>query len=208
MKKVIYNLFGSERGLSSAGILISIAVILVVAGATIAAIQINRAGQKTVAVGNLGQLADLPVGQTSPSPLAVSSPETNAGATGATSSPLSDAQKQAIMDSIKQAQDKIQQQEQALGKNLVTIFAKNYEFSKTEIQVKQGDKVKIIFASLEGTHNWGIDEYNIRTKDVSKGQGVSVEFTADKAGTFQYYSSVGDDRANGMVGTLVVEPAK
>ena len=32
-----------------------------------------------------------------------------------------------------------------------------------------------------------------------------VEFTVDKTGTFEYYCSVGQHRANGMVGNLIVE---
>ena len=32
-----------------------------------------------------------------------------------------------------------------------------------------------------------------------------LEFTADKAGSFEYYCSVGEHKAMGMVGTLKVE---
>src|SRR3990167_9256749 len=37
------------------------------------------------------------------------------------------------------------------------------------------------------------------------GQSASVEFTADKAGGFEYYCSVGTHRAMGMVGAFIVE---
>jgi nitrite reductase (NO-forming) len=40
---------------------------------------------------------------------------------------------------------------------------------------------------------------------VNGGETTSVEFVADKTGTFEYYCSVGAHRAMGMTGSLVVE---
>lgn len=74
-----------------------------------------------------------------------------------------------------------------------------------EIKVKQGDKVKIEFTSSEGFHDWVVDEFNAATKRVKAGESSSVEFTADKKGTFEYYCSVGEHRDNGMFGKFIVE---
>ena len=74
-----------------------------------------------------------------------------------------------------------------------------------EIRVKQGDRVKIEFESTEGFHDWGIDEFNASTEKVNPGKPTSVEFVADKKGTFEYYCSVGQHRANGMAGKFIVE---
>jgi len=40
---------------------------------------------------------------------------------------------------------------------------------------------------------------------VTPGTPTSVTFVADKTGTFEYYCSVGNHRAQGMVGKLIVE---
>ena len=74
-----------------------------------------------------------------------------------------------------------------------------------ELRVKQGDRVKIEFTSTEGFHDWELDEFNAATGRVAAGSSTSVEFIADKKGTFEYYCSVGEHRANGMKGVFIVE---
>lgn len=88
---------------------------------------------------------------------------------------------------------------------VVDITGKNFTFSKPDIRVKQGDKVRINFTSTSGFHDWKIDEFNAQTKHVSTGQSASVEFVADKTGSFEYYCSVGTHREQGMRGVLKVE---
>jgi len=85
------------------------------------------------------------------------------------------------------------------------VRGKNFEFDVPEIRVKQGDTVTINFESTDGFHDWVIDEFNARTQQVRPGTATSVTFVADKAGTFEYYCSVGSHRANGMSGALIVE---
>lgn len=85
------------------------------------------------------------------------------------------------------------------------ISGQNFSFSLAEIRVKKGDKVKIIFKNVEGFHDWIIDEFNARTPQINTGETAEVEFTADKTGTFEYYCSVGEHRAKGMKGNLMVE---
>ncbi|OGY69309.1 MAG: hypothetical protein A3B94_01110, partial [Candidatus Jacksonbacteria bacterium RIFCSPHIGHO2_02_FULL_43_10] len=86
-----------------------------------------------------------------------------------------------------------------------TINASNFTFSLSEIKVKQGDTVKIVFQNNDGVHDWVIDEFNARTKQIKADATDTVEFIADKAGTFEYYCSVGKHRELGMKGTLIVE---
>ena len=86
-----------------------------------------------------------------------------------------------------------------------TVEAKNYSFIPATITVKKGDKVKITLTGAEGLHDFKIDEFNVATKRITGGQTDSVEFTADKTGTFEYYCSVGNHRAMGMVGKITVE---
>jgi len=85
------------------------------------------------------------------------------------------------------------------------ISASPYKFSVTEIRVKKGDTVKIVFKNEQGAHDWVVDEFNARTKVLQAGQTETIEFTADKTGTFEYYCSVMNHRQMGMVGKLIVE---
>lgn len=85
------------------------------------------------------------------------------------------------------------------------ITARSFAFSQTEIRVKKGDTVKINFESTDGFHDWTVDGFNAKTSRVDTGGGTSVEFVANKAGTFEYYCSVGSHRQMGMAGKLIVE---
>ncbi len=86
-----------------------------------------------------------------------------------------------------------------------TIVGQNFSFTPNMITVKKGDKVKITFKNTAGFHDLRIDEYGVATKQAQAPDTEVLEFTADKAGTFQYYCSVGSHRAMGMYGTLKVE---
>ncbi len=88
---------------------------------------------------------------------------------------------------------------------VVNITGRNFEFSETEIRVSVGDTVRINFTSESGFHDWTLDEFDAATSRVSSGGSTSVEFVASKAGSFEYYCSVGSHRQLGMVGTLIVE---
>ncbi len=86
------------------------------------------------------------------------------------------------------------------------VTGKNFSFNPSEIKVKKGDTVRITFTSVGGFHDWVVDEFeNAETKQLQSGQSDTIEFVADKAGTFEYYCSVGNHRQMGMVGNLIVE---
>ena len=53
-------------------------------------------------------------------------------------------------------------------------------------------------------HDWKVDEFAVATKILSVGEEETIEFVASKAGTFEYYCSVGSHRANGMKGSLTI----
>ncbi|MBI4090688.1 MAG: cupredoxin domain-containing protein [Candidatus Komeilibacteria bacterium] len=85
------------------------------------------------------------------------------------------------------------------------ITARNFSFSQNEIRVKKGDVVQINLNVVEGFHDWVVDEFNAAAKSSGSGATTGVQFTADKTGTFEYYCSVGNHRAMGMKGKLIVE---
>lgn len=81
----------------------------------------------------------------------------------------------------------------------------DFGYSDEEIRVKKGDTVTINLTSTDGFHDWVVDEFSASTEKVNTGESTSVTFVADKAGTFEYYCSVGSHRQAGMVGKLIVE---
>lgn len=76
-------------------------------------------------------------------------------------------------------------------------------FSLKEMRVKKGDKVRVLINTLNGRHDFVIDELNVKA-ETPTGVVTTVEFTADKAGEFVYYCSMPNHRAGGQWGTLIV----
>jgi nitrosocyanin len=86
-----------------------------------------------------------------------------------------------------------------------TVEGGMYYFSPKEIRVKVGDTVKVTLTNKEGLHDFVLDEFDVKTKTIKAGETDTVTFVASKAGTFEYYCSVGTHRAMGMKGNLIVE---
>lgn len=77
------------------------------------------------------------------------------------------------------------------------------KFSPSEIIVKKGDNVRIKITNIKGTHDFKIDEFKVYA-ETPLNEEVTIEFTADKAGEFEYYCTKPGHRANGHWGTLRV----
>ena len=86
-----------------------------------------------------------------------------------------------------------------------TLDSFNYGYSEDELVVQEGDTVTINLTSSEGIHDWVLDEFDVASEQISADGETSVTFVADAAGEYEYYCSVGNHRAQGMVGTLIVE---
>ncbi len=80
-----------------------------------------------------------------------------------------------------------------------------FYFKPNILKVKLGQKVDIEFNNKEGFHDLVIDEFKVKTKQIKAGAKDDISFVADKKGTFEFYCSVGDHRAKGMKGKLIVE---
>lgn len=87
----------------------------------------------------------------------------------------------------------------------VDMTGDDFRFSEDEIMVNVGDTVKITLNAIDMPHDWVVDELDVRTDIAQPGETVTVEFVAETAGEYEYYCSVGQHRANGMVGTLIVK---
>jgi cytochrome c oxidase subunit 2 len=91
------------------------------------------------------------------------------------------------------------------GVHEIQVTLKKYEFSPGSLHVKKGERVKLIMAAVDHDHGFKLDEFGVDEK-VRKGTTATVEFTADKSGTFQFRcSSVCGLGHRGMKGILVVE---
>lgn len=86
-----------------------------------------------------------------------------------------------------------------------TVTGSPFKFDIPIIKVKKGDTVKITFKNAQGFHDFVIDEFNVAAKQANGPSEEVVTFVAGKTGEFAYYCSVGQHRANGMEGKLVVE---
>ncbi|GIW69929.1 MAG: hypothetical protein KatS3mg101_0676 [Patescibacteria group bacterium] len=87
----------------------------------------------------------------------------------------------------------------------VVVNGSNFKFEPKTINAKVGEKVIVEFNNIEGVHDFRIEEFGIATRILKANESETVEFTADKTGSFEFYCSVGEHRKMGMVGTLVVE---
>lgn len=85
-----------------------------------------------------------------------------------------------------------------------TIHGSSFKLDPPEITVNEGDTVRIIYVSDDIGHNLVIDEFNVRTNVISGGTSETLQFTADKKGTFDIYCSVGQHRDLGMEGKIIV----
>ncbi|MBI2600429.1 cupredoxin domain-containing protein [Candidatus Daviesbacteria bacterium] len=85
------------------------------------------------------------------------------------------------------------------------VEGRPFEFAPKEIRVNEGDRVRIVFRNTEGFHDWTLSGFNTKTKQINAGETDTIEFIADKKGTFEYFCSVGNHRQMGMVGQFIVE---
>ncbi|MEE9217672.1 MAG: cupredoxin domain-containing protein [Acidobacteriota bacterium] len=63
------------------------------------------------------------------------------------------------------------------------VTAREGEITPATIKVRRGDRVRITFVSKDSTYGVKIKQYSIKRK-VKPGEPVTVEFIAEKKGTF------------------------
>jgi plastocyanin len=88
----------------------------------------------------------------------------------------------------------------------ISVEGGSFYFKPNEIRVKKGDTVKVTLTGVgDMTHNFVLDDFNVKSSDVEDGDSTTFQFTADKSGTFEYYCSHGEHREKGQIGKLIVE---
>ncbi len=95
-------------------------------------------------------------------------------------------------------------QEQAPNRREFTITARDFRFSPSRLEVAQDDLVKVTVLSEDVAYSLTIDEYRL-SKRVPAGGASTIEFRADRTGTFAFYSNLtSDSRHSQMRGELIV----
>jgi len=86
-----------------------------------------------------------------------------------------------------------------------TMTAKQWEFIPDTITVNKGDKVRIVIDTIDVAHGIGIPDFNVAAI-LEPGKITTVEFIANKTGTFPFICSVYCGTGHGgMRGTVVVQ---
>ncbi len=91
--------------------------------------------------------------------------------------------------------------------NTVVIDTADYKFSPNTIMARAGQTIRVNLIASEGMHDFVIDELGVQSALIEAGEETFFEIVipADAAGSeYEFYCSVSNHRAMGMVGTLVV----
>jgi heme/copper-type cytochrome/quinol oxidase subunit 2 len=98
-------------------------------------------------------------------------------------------------------------QDQAPNRREFTITARDYKFSPSRLTVSQDDLVKLTVQSQDVPYSLTIDAYRV-SRRIPAGGSTTLEFRADRAGTFAFYSNLTTDTRHAqMRGELVVVAA-
>lgn len=88
----------------------------------------------------------------------------------------------------------------------ITVEGSEYSFSPKSLTVEAGERISLTFKNTGNLpHNFTIDELAVRTKTVAAGGSGTIEFTAEKSGTFTFYCGITGHRQLGMEGNLEVQ---
>jgi heme/copper-type cytochrome/quinol oxidase subunit 2 len=97
-------------------------------------------------------------------------------------------------------------QDQAPTRREFTLTSRDYSFSPNRVEAQQDDLIKLTVQSADNAYGFTIDDYRV-SKRVPAGGSTVIEFRADRAGTFAFYSNLSNDaRHSQMRGQLVVRP--
>ena len=110
-----------------------------------------------------------------------------------------------LVSGIAAAASSTRQAAQPTEPRVIEVIARRYAFEPAQIEVTQGERVRILVKSGDGLHGFEIKKFKV-SKEIPRGSDpVAIDFTATEAGSFPILCSVfcGDGH-DGMKGTLVV----
>lgn len=87
----------------------------------------------------------------------------------------------------------------------INITAKQFEFVPSEITVSEGSTVRLSIESVDVDHGFALTAFGV-SENLQAGETTTVEFVADKTGTYSFFCNVFCGQGHGsMRGTLIVE---
>ena len=94
---------------------------------------------------------------------------------------------------------------------VIEVVAKRFAFEPSEIQVTVGERIRLVLRTADGLHGIELKKFKI-AKEIPRGnKAVTVEFTADEAGTFPFlcseYCGDGHDDMKGMLVVMARDAA-
>lgn len=89
---------------------------------------------------------------------------------------------------------------------VIEVLAKRFTFEPARIEVKEGERVRLVLKSADGVHGIEIKKFKVNKKIPRGGEAVTIEFVANAPGQFPILCSefCGNDHDD-MKGMLVVE---
>lgn len=89
----------------------------------------------------------------------------------------------------------------------IRIVTQNIRFNPNTLTIKAGQKVTVELINKDRVpHTFEIEGVQGVGVGVPPGGEATLEFSIDKPGTYTIFCGVGSHRAQGMVGTLTVQP--
>jgi heme/copper-type cytochrome/quinol oxidase subunit 2 len=89
----------------------------------------------------------------------------------------------------------------------IEMIASRFQFEPATLQVTEGDRVRLTVRSIDTDHGFSIRKLNVKLAVPKTGEPVTVEFVADRAGTYEFKCSEYCGSGHGrMKGQLVVTP--
>jgi cytochrome c oxidase subunit II len=94
----------------------------------------------------------------------------------------------------------------ASAPRVIEVTAKRFTFQPSRIEVKEGERVRLVVKSEDGVHGVQIKKFRVNKLVPRGGEPVTIDFVASAAGTFEILCSeeCGEGHES-MAGSLVVE---
>src|SRR5688500_19672625 len=90
-------------------------------------------------------------------------------------------------------------QDQAPNRREFSMSARDYRFMSDRLEVTQDDLVKLTIESADHAYSFTIDAYRL-SRRIPGGSKTIIEFRADQAGTFDFYSNMtGQEKMRGQL---------
>lgn len=87
-----------------------------------------------------------------------------------------------------------------------TLDMQNFSYTPNIMEAKPGQTLMVKIVNTQGFHDLVIDELDVASNQISEGEEeiVEIQIPEDATGEYEFYCSVGNHRAQGMFGTLMI----